>query len=361
MTPEISVIVPMYNRKHYISDCIDSVLNQTFQDFEIIIRDDGSKDGSYDFVKDKYSDQISVGKIKLVRNKKNLGEYYTTKFLVTEATGKYIGLLHSDDMYLTQALQHLHEIAESTNADVVHASYMLRSSPDGVIDSNHKLSIQCSETNPVNRVTIMSEDPISRLIEWLENGTFIDAPHNLFRRSFIIENDLVNIFHSHEFLLLWLMKAKVFVKTPMPFYIYRNSPDSITRNNNYFDVENFILHKLEILHFLDKILPTIDLFKDNERLQTFVKLRFLSRSHHNQIKVRGMYNKGVTPELHQAVYHAFERYFGDAALYPTLLFHWTCSIPFEQSIEDFWYKISQPLIQSPPPPPSRTAEILNAA
>ena len=70
--PKISVLIPMYNRKHYIEDCINSVLNQTFQDFEIIIRDDGSTDGSAEFVEKIYATQISSRKITLMRNEKIL-------------------------------------------------------------------------------------------------------------------------------------------------------------------------------------------------------------------------------------------------------------------------------------------------
>lgn len=346
MNPKISVIVPMYNRKHYISDCINSVLNQSFQDFELIIRDDGSTDGSYDFVREKYAQFIGGGsRIKLVRNKKNLGEWVTTRCLVAETTGKYIGLLHSDDMYIPGALQHLYELAEATNADVVHTPYALRSGADGVINSNTKLLFQSLDAHPVNKVAVMPNDPWFRLKEWLEGGTHVDAPFNLFRRSFIIENELVHIFHSHVFWLLWLMKANVFVKTPMPFYIYRNSPDSATRTNNFFHMEKIINGKFESLHLLDKTLPTIEFFKDNPELQTFVKLKFLSLAH-QQVRARGFYKDGITPELHQAVYSAFKKHFGDDALYPTLLFHWICSIPTEHDIQNFWYKISQPLINS---------------
>ena len=58
--PKISVLIPMYNRKHYIEDCVNSVLNQTFQDFEIIIRDNCSTDGSFEFVAKRYAKEIFV-------------------------------------------------------------------------------------------------------------------------------------------------------------------------------------------------------------------------------------------------------------------------------------------------------------
>lgn len=57
-TPKISVLIPMYNRKHYIQDCINSALNQTFQDFEIIIRDNVSTDGGFEFVQHRYANEI---------------------------------------------------------------------------------------------------------------------------------------------------------------------------------------------------------------------------------------------------------------------------------------------------------------
>ncbi len=98
-TPKISVLIPLYNRKHYIEDCIDSVLNQTFKDFEIIIRDDVSTDGVFDFVKERYAAEISAGKIKLFRNEKNISEAFNVSRLLRDATGKYLTILHNDDLY----------------------------------------------------------------------------------------------------------------------------------------------------------------------------------------------------------------------------------------------------------------------
>ena len=85
MTPKISVLIPLYNRKQYAADCLNSVLNQTFQDYEIIIRDDFSNDGVFEFVRENFSDN----RIKLFRNKKNLGEAENLNLLFQDAAGKY--------------------------------------------------------------------------------------------------------------------------------------------------------------------------------------------------------------------------------------------------------------------------------
>ena len=282
---------------------------------------------------------ISEGQNKARPQQKNLGEGLTTKFLVTEATGKYIGLLHSDDMYMPGALQHLYEAAD---ADVVHTTNILRSGKDGVINADTKLTVHCWDKLQVDKPTLMPNDPMFRLQTWVNRGVSGDAPFNLFRREFLIENNLVEIFHSHEFVLLWLMKAKVFVKTPFPFYVYRDAPDSTSRNNHLHPLSRFLNYKMERLRVLEEELPTIDIFKDNEPLQTFVKILWLSRSHQIQIRDRGFYKDGI-----QTIYNIFKKYFGDNALYPTMLFHWIHIIPTPYNMEDVLFANIMPLINSP--------------
>ena len=168
--PKISVLIPLYNRKSYIAQCIDSVLNQTFQDFELIVRDDGSTDGSADFVAERYAAEISSGKIKLRRNEENIGEFPTDNRLIREATGKYFMILHSDDVYLPHALEHMYTVAEQFQADVVHNQLRLTTEEDGVINVGTELKIvhnkQLSLTynhNNADKTAPMSSDPAERL------------------------------------------------------------------------------------------------------------------------------------------------------------------------------------------------------
>ncbi len=188
--PKISVIIPMYNRKHYIAQAIDSVLGQTFQDFELIVRDDGSTDGSADFVAERYATEISSGKIKLRRNEKNIGEFPTDNRMLREATGKYIMILHSDDMYLPNALEHMHAVAEHFQADVVHSTVHLGTPPDGVIKKGTPLRIVYHDKNRVDKVTVMSDNLLDRFNERVNGGTFVDIQYNILRREFLAENDV---------------------------------------------------------------------------------------------------------------------------------------------------------------------------
>lgn len=97
--PKISVLIPFYNRAAYLREAIDSVLAQTFTDFEIVALDDGSDDGSSDLVT-AYSDT----RIRLVRNAQNLGIPATRNRGIAEARGEYFAFLDSDDTALPERL-----------------------------------------------------------------------------------------------------------------------------------------------------------------------------------------------------------------------------------------------------------------
>lgn len=324
-SPKVSVLIPMYNRKHYIKQCLNSALNQTFTDYEIIVRDDGSTDGSADFVAERYAAEISSGKLKLRRNEKNLGEFPTDNRLLREATGKYIMMLHSDDLYLPHALEQMYTLAETFNADVVHESVYLTTAPDGVIKEGTPLKLFYHDGNRVQNVTAIPNDPFARFMEWNCGGIGIDAPHNIFKRKFLTENDLrFETFGGNTLLALqWIMAAKILVKTPVPFYIYRNSPDSVTRANFPPErVTRFISNQIELSRWLDKFFAGNDFFKDKPEMQYCARSHLFYVFSHWDIVRRGLYKDGVTPELNQAVEDAFKKHFGDDATYPTFLFHW---------------------------------------
>lgn len=89
--PQVSVCMPMYNASKYLRECIDSVLAQTFKDFEFLIVDDGSDDDSVEIVKSYHDDRI-----RLMQNKHDyIG---SLNMLLEEACGKYIARMDADDV-----------------------------------------------------------------------------------------------------------------------------------------------------------------------------------------------------------------------------------------------------------------------
>ncbi len=111
----ISVIIPVYNVEKYLHECVDSVINQTYTNLEIILVDDGSTDSSGKICDDyvEKDDRITV------IHKKNEGPSKTRNAGLEHANGKYIYFLDSDDFIAENALEQLAFTAESNGADLV--------------------------------------------------------------------------------------------------------------------------------------------------------------------------------------------------------------------------------------------------
>ena len=104
--PEISVIIPLYNAEKYIGACLESLANQTFQDFEVIVADDCSTDKSAMVVKSFIS--TFGDRLRLVKLSKNSGVPSTPRnFALKKARGKYVYYLDSDDLLTPTAFEEL--------------------------------------------------------------------------------------------------------------------------------------------------------------------------------------------------------------------------------------------------------------
>lgn len=115
----ISIIIPVYNVKNYLDDCVQSILNQTYKNFEVILVDDGSTDGSAKIC-DYYANldkRINCIHIKNtgVSNARNVG--------LNNAKGDYIAFCDSDDRYSVNFLLEMFRTIEKTKADIVICSY----------------------------------------------------------------------------------------------------------------------------------------------------------------------------------------------------------------------------------------------
>ncbi len=130
-SPMISVIIPVYNAEKTIARCIDSVLEQTYQDFEILLIDDGSTDSSGEICK-TYADNDS--RVKYIK-KENGGVSTARNRGIDEAQRKYITFIDSDDWFELVTLERLVATAEENNADmVIPRTRMYFCKPDGSFD-----------------------------------------------------------------------------------------------------------------------------------------------------------------------------------------------------------------------------------
>lgn len=115
----ISIIVPVYNVEKYLNRCLDSILNQTFTDFELILVDDGSTDNS-GIICDEY--KTKDNRIKVI-HKENGGLSSARNAGLDIARGRYIGFVDSDDFISKDMYQILYNEAEKNKADMIMCEF----------------------------------------------------------------------------------------------------------------------------------------------------------------------------------------------------------------------------------------------
>lgn len=118
--PKVSVITPAYNASGFIGETIESVLKQTFQDWEMIIVDDCSTDDTYE-IACKFSKKD--GRIKVFKNKNNYGVAATRNHGLDVATGDYIAFVDSDDLWLPEKLEKQLRFMEEGNIALSFSQY----------------------------------------------------------------------------------------------------------------------------------------------------------------------------------------------------------------------------------------------
>jgi len=124
----ISVIIPAFNTQDYIIKAISSVVNQTFKNWELIIIDDKSTDKTYSIVKNFIDKNKLNHKIRIIKNSKNKGCYYSLNTGIKNAKGKYISWLGSDDVYHKNKLNIQKKILNKNKNTVATISLYKRNS-----------------------------------------------------------------------------------------------------------------------------------------------------------------------------------------------------------------------------------------
>ena len=218
--PKISVVIPMYNATKYIKTTIDSVLAQSFEDFELIVIDDHSSDGSFEFVRDSYSDP----RIKLLRNFKNLGDTETRNAGLEFSRGEYVYFMDHDDAILPETLETLIDAAEKSQADIVFMnSVLIPKNYEFTYDDDVELD-RILRNNPNPR--FFSTNVLERLQKEFINRDCLWEPWiKLHRRDFLLTNDLFfpPIFATSDLLLHFatLLVAKKLQMIDASCYIHR--------------------------------------------------------------------------------------------------------------------------------------------
>ena len=112
---KVSIIIPIYNVKDYLKECIDSVLNQTYKNINLIISDDASKDGTREILKE-YEEKDK--RVKVFYQENNLGYVKNFEFLLKQVRSEVFMLSDQDDFWLPQKIEKTYDALKNSNADL---------------------------------------------------------------------------------------------------------------------------------------------------------------------------------------------------------------------------------------------------
>ena len=274
--PEISVIMPLYNTIPYLREAIESVLGQTFQDFELLIVDAASTDGSYELCQKLYGENE---KVRLFRHEKNKTAGGARNTGQDEARGKYIAFLDSDDLYMPEALAVMHSLAEAYKAEVVHSPGCLipQGDQEHVKIADEFRTIIFDDMPASDQPVLLPEDKSYRVEKWASRKLYGTIWNKLFRKDFLeryairFEENLVPG-QDAIFLFRCIFYAEKYLWIPDIFYIYRRPATSVTRKKRD---AHFIARQARNIaakiHALDTYMETIPWFRDKAGLQDKVR------------------------------------------------------------------------------------------
>ncbi len=212
--PKVSVIVPVYNMEKYLSRCLTSLINQTIDNLEIIVVNDGSTDKSDEIIKEYKKANNNIRYV----TKENGGLSSARNFGLLYATGEYIAFLDSDDYVDRNMYKKMYEKAKEHNSDYVECDFLWQYDDHQKIDTGIRY---------INKKEMFVT---ARVVAW----------NKLIKREIILENKLqfpVGLYYEDvEFFykLLPHINSFDFVEEPLVYYVQRetsivNKQDSRTK------------------------------------------------------------------------------------------------------------------------------------
>ena len=258
--PEVSVIIPLYNAEKFIAECLESLLAQTLQDFEIVVVDDCSTDSSRAIV-ESYVPTFG-GRLKLSAMKKNsgCGSLPRNKGLKL-SRGEYVFFVDADDLLTPTALEELHAAAKNFSADVVYLERHFEAS--AALDA-----IQIAGET-FGTPTLETDNLAERVQDLVEGKIFLTTCSKFVRRDFLFEHEIFFPPFAPSEDDVWtcalIFFAERIVRVPNPVYVWRQSENSVLRRERTAQ-ETLTLWMKPIVRgtkLLDEFMGRIEFFRQN--------------------------------------------------------------------------------------------------
>lgn len=230
---DFSILIPAYNAEKYIGRCIESILSQTYTDFEVIIIDDGSYDNTYKLCK-QYAEKdprISIFK------QKNIGVASTRNKLIQLAKGEWILFIDADDYIAPQYTEIFKKYISTINSDVYVCDYNITTK---------------TEIKSITYQFQNKEDYLKKLLDWRKINTTLWG--KAIRRTLILQthihfNPHFNMGEDFCFMSKLFYYANEITHIPQSLYYFNNeNPQSITHNTIKY-AKDFIEYQIDTEKF----------------------------------------------------------------------------------------------------------------
>ncbi|WP_323735668.1 glycosyltransferase family 2 protein [Methanosphaera sp. ISO3-F5] len=256
--PKVSVIMPSLNMKKYITQSIESVINQTLTDIEILCIDAGSDDGTLEILK-KYAEEDERVHV-FLSNKKSYGAQVNQG--LNNAKGEYVSIIETDDYIQENMLESLYNLTQIGYIDIVKGNfYHVYDNVENIIKAD---TAKRSLAN-LDKAFKINNQPI-----FLEGHPSIWSA--IYKRSFLLNNEIMFLeeeggaWVDNPFFYETALKAQTIRYTDTPYYYYRESNENSSTNN---------LTNLSIP--AKRIKDIFEVLKDNEWDNPEIKILFYNR------------------------------------------------------------------------------------
>jgi len=231
----ISIIMPNYNGERFIKDSIDTILNQTYKNWELLIVDDCSKDKSIEIIKKNYNDK----RIKLIKLYENKGSAYARNEALRQAQGRYIAFLDSDDLWLDNFLEEQMRFLQVNKASLVYCSYYM-------IDENNK--------EILNPYIVKDKVSYKDILKFLPIGMLTSLYDTKQTGKYYFEESLGSIRDDYVYWLKILKKLDFAYANPKILAKYRIHKNSVTKRKYKMILPQFrVYYKIENLGIIKSL------------------------------------------------------------------------------------------------------------
>lgn len=282
----VSIILPVFNAERFLSQCLDSILWQTYQDWELIVVDDGSKDGSIEILKsyEKRDNRIHI------ISKKNEGVSIARNIALKHAHGDYIYFVDSDDIVMPEGLMILVKAMESSKATFVKSDFLPIDEQGKQVFINKKQVIRRRYDGKVmDSETFFKKILMKEYFLWT----------CLFRKDIIVKNHIQFIPHCRlmedaAFVVDYLLYSDRNVYKDACIYGYRKYEGTVSAVNKDY-TEDMMLIKKHLLEFPKSynhisLFKNIDNYLDEKDASFITRLKIKMAQFIDRVRIVCLYN-----------------------------------------------------------------------